>query len=172
MILRRSKRTSAPKTPWEQKGAPSAALDPKITKKTARTKQKTALKPIAVGPLPEALNLDETDLPELPMYSPPLSLQFQPSESLATGLSELDTFQRLLTPQIVDRIVIATNSYAENAQKDKEPLPYARPWTPVTSTDIWRFIGCLLHMGYHKLANHEDHWSKNGHLRKFMSLRR
>jgi hypothetical protein len=49
------------------------------------------------------------------MYSPPLNLQFQPSESLATRLSELGTFQRLLTPQIVDRIVIATNSYAENA---------------------------------------------------------
>jgi Transposase IS4 len=27
-------------------------------------------------------------------------------------------------------------------------------------------------MGYHKLANHEDHWSESGHLRKFMSLRR
>ena len=170
MILRRSKRTPIPKTIWEEKGAPSAASDPKITKKTARTAQKTALKPIITGPLPETIKLDENDLPELPTYKPPLNLQFQASESLATGLSELVTFQRLLTPAIVSKIVLATNSYAENARKDEEPLPYARLWISVNSTDIWRFIGCLLHMGYHKLSNHEDHWSKSGHLRKFITL--
>jgi hypothetical protein len=92
MILRRSKHTPVLKTIWEEKGAPSAASDPKITKKTARTEQKTALKPITVGPLPEAIELDENDLPKLPTYNPPLNLQFQPSELLATGLSELDTF--------------------------------------------------------------------------------
>ena len=27
-------------------------------------------------------------------------------------------------------------------------------------------------MGYHKLSNHEDHWSKSGHLPKFMVLKR
>ena len=76
MNLRRSERTPVPKAIWEQKGAPSTALDPKITKKTARTSQKTALKPIAVGPLLEALELDEADLSELPTYNPPLDLQF------------------------------------------------------------------------------------------------
>jgi hypothetical protein len=92
MESRRSQRTKAPRTIWEQKGAPSAALDPKITKKTARTEQKTALKPVAIGPLPETVELDEKDLPELPTYKLPLNLQFQASESLATGLSELQTF--------------------------------------------------------------------------------
>ena len=172
MVLRRSKRTPVPKTIWEEKGAPSAASDPKITKNSARTVQKTALKPVIAGPLPETIELNENDLPELPTYNPPLKLEFQASESLATGLSELDTFQQLFTPAIVDRIVVATNSYAANARKDEEPLPHARPWIPVNSTDIWRFIGCLLHMGYHKLANHEDHWSESGYLCKFMSLRR
>ena len=32
-----------PKAAWEGKGAPSTASDPKITRKTARTAQKTAL---------------------------------------------------------------------------------------------------------------------------------
>ena len=129
-----------PKTTWEEKGAPFAASDPKITKKTARTAQKTALKPVITGLLPETIELDENDLPELPTYNSPLNLQNEASESLAIGLSELDTFQRLLTPAIVDRIVVATNSYAENARKDEEPLPHIRPWTLATSTDIWRFI--------------------------------
>jgi hypothetical protein len=82
-----------PKTIWEEKNAPSAALDPKITKQTARTEQKTALKPIAIGPFPETVELDEKDLPELSTYEPPLNLQYQASKSLATGLLELQTFQ-------------------------------------------------------------------------------
>jgi hypothetical protein len=75
-----------PKTVWEEKGTPSAALDPKTTKKTARTEHKTALKPIAIGPLPEIVELDEKNLSELPTYEPPLNLQFQASKSLATEL--------------------------------------------------------------------------------------
>jgi hypothetical protein len=85
---------------------------PKITRKTARTTKKTALKPVATGPLPEAVGLDKKSLPELPTYRPPLELEFTPSESLATGLSQLETFQQLLTPAIIDRIIAATNSYA------------------------------------------------------------
>jgi hypothetical protein len=36
--------------------------------------QETALKPVAIGPLPEAVKLDENALPELPRYTPPLDL--------------------------------------------------------------------------------------------------
>ena len=140
MILHRSKHTSVPRTIWEEKGVPSAASDPKITKKSVRTEQETVLKPIAIGPLPETAELDEKDLPELPTYEPPLNLQFQASKSLATGLSELQTFQQLLTPQIIDRIVVATNSYAANARNtqdlNEELKSYARPWKSVNSTEI------------------------------------
>jgi hypothetical protein len=43
MEPRMSQRKPKPTTIWEQKGAPSAAKDPKVTKKTARTEKKTAL---------------------------------------------------------------------------------------------------------------------------------
>jgi hypothetical protein len=76
MILRRSKRTPILKIIWEEKGAPSAGSDPKITKKTARTAQKTTLKPIITSSLLEIIELDENDLPELPTCKPPLNLQF------------------------------------------------------------------------------------------------
>ena len=92
MELRRSQRQPKPKTIWEEKGAPSAARDPKITKRTDRTEQKTALKPVAVGPLPKTLEIDVNQLPDLPVYKPPLELQFEPSKSLLKGLSKLDTF--------------------------------------------------------------------------------
>ena len=127
MILRRSKRTPVPKTIWEEKDAPSAASDPKITRKTARTAQETALKPIAIGPLLEAIELDEKALPELPIYTPLLDLHYQPSESLAMSFSELQTFQKLLTSIIIDKIIVATNNYAKNAREDKELLSFTRP---------------------------------------------
>jgi hypothetical protein len=115
MILRKSKRTPVLRTIWEEKGAPSAASDPKITKNTARTEQKTALKPIIISPLPEIPEINKQDLPELPTYESPLNLQFQASESLAIGCSALEIFQKLLTPKFIDQIIIATNSYATNA---------------------------------------------------------
>jgi hypothetical protein len=67
----------------EEKGAPSTARDPKITKKAARTEKKTALKPIATGPLS---GLDEKRLPELPTYKLPLKLRFELSESRFSAL--------------------------------------------------------------------------------------
>ena len=114
MELRRSQRQPKPKTIWEERGAPSAARDPKITKKTDRTEQKTALKPIAIGPLPEVPEFDVKQLPDLPVYEPSLTLRFTSSKSLVQGLSQLDTFQRLLTSVIIDRIVESINSYVKN----------------------------------------------------------
>ncbi len=115
MTPRKSHRVRKARTIWEQKGAPSAANDPKITKKSARTAEKTALKPVATGPLPKTVEFDADHLPELPAYTPPLDLQFEASNSLLQGLTELQTFQKLLTPAIISAIVNATNSYAENA---------------------------------------------------------
>jgi hypothetical protein len=90
-----------------------------IPRASARTEQKTALKPITVGPRPESIELMEKDLPELPMYNPPPNLQIQPSEWLATGLSELDTFQRLLRLRLsIESLIeqIATSKLLEKTK--------------------------------------------------------
>jgi hypothetical protein len=105
MELRRSQRKPKPITIWEQKDVPSAAKNLKITKKTARTEKKTALKPITTGPLLEAANLDEKRLPELLKYDPPLKLYFKALKLLVKGILELNTFQQLLTPAIIEEIV-------------------------------------------------------------------
>jgi Transposase IS4 len=77
------------------------------------------------------------------------------------GLSELKTFQQLLTLAIIDQIVIMTNSYVINARNiedfEEELKIYARSWKSVDSTDIWWFIGYLLYMGAHKEAKYEEH---------------
>ena len=79
-------------TRWEQKGAPSTALDFKILKKAARIKKKTALKPITVDPLLEDVLLNINDFFKLSIYIPPPNLYYQAGQSLATGLSEFKTF--------------------------------------------------------------------------------
>jgi hypothetical protein len=59
MTPRKSQRARKPITIWEEKKAPPAASDPKITKKIARIRPETALRPIATGPLLDACELDE-----------------------------------------------------------------------------------------------------------------
>jgi hypothetical protein len=161
MELRRSRREPRPQTIWEQKGARPAAKDPKITKKSARTEKKTALKPLAAGPLPEVVNLYEKQLSKLSIYHPPIELRFQPAESLATALLELHTFQKLLTPAIIEEIIQATNSYVQTAHETDQELPFARTWLPVSSTEAKRgqrrfrgpLIYALLNTPYPKVEN-------------------
>jgi hypothetical protein len=127
MTPRRSQRAPKPVTICEEKDAPPAATDPKITKKPARNRPETALRPIATGPHPEAAHVNGSYLSELPIYYPPLKLIYKFSKSNATGLSKLKTFKQLFTQDIVDRIVNATNSYAENTRETIDNFSCARP---------------------------------------------
>jgi hypothetical protein len=63
MTPRKSHRVRKARAIWEQKGAHLAAKDPKITKIAARTAKKTALKPVATGPLPKTVEFDVNNLP-------------------------------------------------------------------------------------------------------------
>jgi hypothetical protein len=117
MTPRKSQRSRKPATTWEEKKAPPAASDPKLTVKTARNRPETALKPVPIGRLPKSTKLDHGRLPELPIYQPPLNLRYKPSKSIATDLTELQTFQQLFSQAVVNIIVDTTNSYAKNARE-------------------------------------------------------
>ena len=92
MDLRRSKRIPKSKTIWEAKGAPSAVSDPKVTKNTVRTEQRTTFKPIVTGSFLKVLEIDENQLLKLSKYESFLILQFQRSKSLTMDFLQLDTF--------------------------------------------------------------------------------
>jgi hypothetical protein len=147
MPPRKSQRTPKPLTKWEEKRAPSAALDPKLTAQTDRTNPQTALKPVPIGPLPESTKFDDGHLRELPDYHPPLNLRYKPSESIATGLSVIQTFLLFFTQPMVDIIVLATNAYAAGRRRNRNERKGTRDWKSVNSTDIWRYLDCLLYMG-------------------------
>jgi hypothetical protein len=112
MPPRKSQRALKPLTKWEEKKAPSAASDPKLTAQTDRMNPQTALKPLPIGPLPESTKLDDGHLRELPDYHPSLDLRYKPSQSIATGLSVIQMFLLFFTQPMVDMIVLATNAYA------------------------------------------------------------
>jgi hypothetical protein len=76
MTPRKSYRVRKARTIWEQKGAPPAAKDIKITRKTARTVEKTALKPITTSPLLIAVGFNADHLSKLSMCKPLLDLEF------------------------------------------------------------------------------------------------
>ena len=116
MELRRSQRQPKPKTIWEEKSVPCAARDPKITKRTDRTEQKTTFKSVVSESLPKTFELDVNQLSDLPVYKSSLELRFELSKSLLEGLSKLDTFQRLFTSTIIDKIVTSMNNYIENVR--------------------------------------------------------
>jgi Transposase IS4 len=131
---------------------------------------------VATGPLPECTGLNKDQPPELPDYVPSLNLRQEASESLVLGLSEFKTFQQLITPAIINDIMTATNSYAARVRKkaleSSSRIRPLRSWNPVDSTDIWRYIGCLLYIGNHIEKRHKDHWLKSGYLKQFINLKK
>jgi hypothetical protein len=84
------------------------------------------------------LELDTGPLPGLPEYYPPPELRELLSETIATGLSGLQTFKRLNSQEVVDTVANATISYAKNARESAEQSNQAREWEPVNSTETWR----------------------------------
>jgi Transposase IS4 len=174
MGLRRSQRKTKPETIWEERVLLLQLQIQKSPKNLPERKRKLRWNLSQLAPFPKALELDENRLLELPTYKPPLGLRYEHSKSLAAGISELSTFQRLLAHAIIDKIIEVMNSYAKNAREtnqDEEDLDsVVRSWKPVNLTEIWWYIGCLLYMGYHKEVKHEEHW-QNGHLKQYQSLK-
>ena len=74
MTPRKSQRQRKPRTIWEEKGAPSAASDPKFTKKAVRTIEKIVLKTVTTGSLLKTTGLDAVHLLELSTYKSLLNL--------------------------------------------------------------------------------------------------
>jgi hypothetical protein len=89
---RKSQRALKPITVWEEKKAPPAASDPKITEKTARNRSETALKPISVRPLLESTKFDYNYLFTLPEYHLLFNLRLKPFKLIAIDLFILQTF--------------------------------------------------------------------------------
>lgn len=106
---------------------------------------------------------------EIPPYSPPLGrIEFTPGKAVGKPLDYLSTFLLLLSEDCLQRIVVATNSYAENVA-GQEAFEFERPWTPTTRIELLHYIGCLFYMGLHKEGLRSDYWRPPSRLASVMS---
>jgi len=79
---------------------------------------------------------------------------YKTSLSVCEALGELSTILLLFSEACVDRIVAATNSCCQCDQDDSP-----RRWTPMTRSDLLRYISCLFYVPMHRETLREDYWS-------------
>jgi Transposase IS4 len=108
------------------------------------------LKPIAVEPVPEPALLTE----DLLTFTPQSRLNYSSGRPHAKGATELETFKKLISDDVVNRIVAAINAYAERQRGLDEITLFSRQWKDTTQAEIWRYIGCLVYIGMHIEREH------------------
>lgn len=138
-----------------------------------RRSTKRPLQALPAEPIPEDI---QQQLPaqqrEIPSYTPPLGrIEFRTGKALVGPIDYLSAFLLLLSEVCLQQIVVATNSYAQNAGA-QDISEFARPWTPITRAELLRFIGCLFYMGLHSEKLRDDYWRPPSRLASFMSKNR
>ena len=135
----------------------SVPSDSQVKQKVANRKQQnTPLKPIAVEIVPKPTLLQS----KLPDYHPPLEYIKRGGHSLVQGMTQLELFLQFFSTAIMTRIMIATNTYGERANrtettKNKPDSIHHRKWRPVTIPELYRYLGILLFLGLRCEPEHQ-----------------
>ncbi|KAG4427093.1 hypothetical protein IFR05_017424, partial [Cadophora sp. M221] len=70
-------------------------------------------------------------------------------------------FTQYYTPDIVDKIVLATNSYQRPLPDDElKPWSRAAAWEPTTRKEIYLYLAFCIYMTIYPLNKIDDYWSK------------
>ncbi|XP_018564371.1 piggyBac transposable element-derived protein 4-like [Anoplophora glabripennis] len=79
------------------------------------------------------------------------------------GLSPLDIFSLFITDEILEKIVVETNTYAQQQLLTQRRTPKSRQntWTPTRKGEMKRFFSIIICMGLVKVPNINLYWSKN-----------
>jgi hypothetical protein len=73
---------------------------------------------------------------------------------------ELDIFSYFFTEELIDRLVLCTNLYAD-AKKDSKPTLYAKfKRHPLIQEEMMRYIGCLLILSISHARNYRHLWDR------------
>ncbi|XP_056419226.1 piggyBac transposable element-derived protein 4-like [Hyla sarda] len=74
------------------------------------------------------------------------------------GLTEIDYFKYFFSDELVNLIVEQTNLYAQQFLAQNNTSSFSN-WTPVTSNEMLKFWGLVLHMGIVKKPETRQYWS-------------
>ena len=74
-----------------------------------------------------------------------------------------EVFRLFLTNEIIDKMVLETNLYAEKflTKPDLKTKSRFRNWKPINREEMLKFLGVALVMGLVRVPNINDYWSKN-----------
>src|SRR6266487_3897024 len=73
------------------------------------------------------------------------------SQNLSESAKSVKLFQLFFTVKEIKNIVKQTNQQAAY-------MIFKSPWVPITVTEIYHYLGCLIYMGVQPLCELEDHW--------------
>ena len=80
--------------------------------------------------------------------------------SLPQDATELDLFHLFVDDEVLERLVTATNEYAEQ-KKDSKPTMYARFKRHTLTTDeVNRYLGCLILLSINSVRNYTKAWNR------------
>ena len=92
----------------------------------------------------------------LPRRMPGPQLQVRTREQLRKNYCRaIDFFKLFFTSFLVQTLCTFTNQYAELHSSDK--ISYS--WQPISESEMYRFIGCVIYMGFVILPNVDCYWS-------------
>ena len=73
----------------------------------------------------------------------------------------LEYLRLFLTDEVIDKIVLETNRYEEQQSATQQLFSRRRKWEPVTSEDIWKFLGLLILQGVVGKPLQKWYWTTN-----------
>ncbi len=122
---------------------------------------------------PEDPDLEPTEDPDTePLEDQPYQPQFLPTnragrpQNLPENIEPVKLFQLFFTVKEIKNIVKQTNQQAAH-------IEFKFPWTPITVTEAYHYLGCLVYIGVQPLRELEDHWSQlNSLVKSCLSQRR
>ena len=77
----------------------------------------------------------------------------------SNALSELDLLGQYFSDGMIERLVLATNDYAEQ-KKDSKGAAYRRfKSTPLTKEEMWRYLGVLLLLSISSIRSYRQAWN-------------
>ena len=82
-------------------------------------------------------------------------------DSLPEELSELDLFRLFVDDEVLQRLVTATNDYAEKNKQNKPNMYERFRRHPLTTEEMMSYLGCLLLLSINSVRNYRQAWNES-----------
>ena len=81
-------------------------------------------------------------------------------DNLKEDASELDLFRLFIDDEVLERLVSATNDYAEKNKHQKANMYQRFKRHPLTNDEMMRYLGCLLLLSIDSVRNYKQAWNE------------